>query len=159
MLTNTDHRRFGLGRIVLDGAAEARRRGDRTIGTEHLVLALLADPESAAARSLGVSLSTARDALDTLDGIALSALGITAGAAGTEATPGKGIPGKGRRLRLTPAAGRAMIASKGLSAGERLGPRHVLLALLLTTRPDPASDLLDALGVDRDEVRARLRQQ
>jgi ATP-dependent Clp protease ATP-binding subunit ClpA len=153
MITNTDHRRFGLGRVVLDATTEAKRRGDRTVGTEHLLLALLADPDSSTAHALGVDLPAARAALETLDGIALAALGITAtGSVGT-------APAKSRRrLRLTPAAGRIFIASRKLSAGERLGPRHVLLGLLLATRPDPAADLLDALGIDRDDVRTRLRQ-
>ena len=155
MITNTDHRRFGLGRIVLDATAEARRRGDRTVGTEHLLLALLIDPAAPTARALGVSIADARSALDTLDDIALSALGITATGSSTTVVPSK----MRRRLRLTPAAGRVFVGSRRLSAGERLGPQHVLLSLLLTTRPDPAADLLDAMGVDRNEVRSRLRQQ
>jgi len=154
MITNTDHRRFGLGRIVLDATAEARRRGDRTVGTEHLGLALLADPDSSTARALGVDLSAARAGLETLDGIALAALGITATGSTLVAPAGKSR----RRLRLTPAAGKAFMAARKLSAGERLGPQHVLLALLLASRPDPAADLLDALDIDRDEVRSRLRR-
>jgi ATP-dependent Clp protease ATP-binding subunit ClpA len=59
--------RFGLGRVYRDATAEARRRGDRRVGTEHLALALLADPESVTARALGVSLTAARDALRALD--------------------------------------------------------------------------------------------
>ena len=35
---------FGMGRVYLNAAAEARRRGDRRVSTEHLVLALLVDP-------------------------------------------------------------------------------------------------------------------
>jgi len=154
VITNTDHRRFGLGRIVLDATAEARRRGDRTVGTEHLVLALLADPDSSTARALGVGLPAAREALETLDGIALAALGITATGSVLEGVQGKSR----RRLRLTPTAGKIFVRSRKLSAGERLGPQHVLLGLLLASRPDPAADLLDALGIDRDAVRARLRQ-
>jgi hypothetical protein len=42
--------------------------------------------------------------------------------------------------------------------GERLGVQHVLLALLARPRPDPAAELFDALGVDRAEVRQRLRE-
>jgi hypothetical protein len=36
------------------------------------------------------------------------------------------------------------------------GPRHLLLALVDRPRPDPAAELLAELGVDPDEVRARL---
>jgi hypothetical protein len=53
---------------------EARRRGDRRAGTEHLVLGLLGDP--AIESVLGVSLQRARDALDSLDRDALDAGGI-----------------------------------------------------------------------------------
>ena len=63
METHTD-RRFGFGRIMLDANAEARRRGDRTVGTEHLALALLADPDSMTARALGVSVADARAAIE-----------------------------------------------------------------------------------------------
>lgn len=42
--------------------------------------------------------------------------------------------------------------------GERLGIKHVLLALLSRERPDPAAELFHALGVDRTDVRNRLRE-
>ena len=51
---------------------EARRRGDRRVGTEHLVLGLLREPEIA--RLLGCDLEAAREALDAMDH---DALGIT----------------------------------------------------------------------------------
>jgi len=154
MITNTENRRFGLGRVMLDATAEARLRGDRTVGTEHLVLALLNDPGSLSARALGVDLPAAREALNQLDEVALAALGITTADLGRSAA----IKNSNRRLRLTPAAGRAFISSRRLAVGERLGPQHILLGLLLNQRPDPAAELLDLLGIDRDQVRARIRQ-
>ena len=42
--------------------------------------------------------------------------------------------------------------------GERLGTQHVLLSVLSLQHPDPAADLLDTLGVDRDEVRRRMNE-
>ena len=54
---------IGMGRVVLDAAEEARRRGDRRIGSDHLLLALLKDEDSVTARALGVDLPTARGAL------------------------------------------------------------------------------------------------
>ena len=41
---------YNFGATYYDARNEAIRRGDRTIGTEHLVLALLIDPASPAAR-------------------------------------------------------------------------------------------------------------
>ena len=48
--------------IYLQASEEARRRGDRRTGTDHLLLALLEDPSIEAV--LGVSLQQARQALD-----------------------------------------------------------------------------------------------
>ena len=60
--------------IYLRASEEARRRGDRRTGTDHLLLALLEDPSIEAA--LGVSLQQARQALESLDHEALGALGL-----------------------------------------------------------------------------------
>ena len=51
---------YNFGATYYDARDEAVRRGDRTIGTEHLVLALLVDPASPAARALGCDLDSAR---------------------------------------------------------------------------------------------------
>ena len=48
--------------IYLQASEEARRRGDRRIGTDHILLALFEDPSVEAV--LGVSLQQARQALD-----------------------------------------------------------------------------------------------
>ena len=68
-----------FGGAYYDARNEAIRRGDRTIGTEHLVLALLADPASPAAAALGCDLDSARRALDALDRQALAAIGVPPG--------------------------------------------------------------------------------
>jgi len=65
---------------------EARRRGDRRVGTEHLVLGLVSEP--AMAEVLGRDLPTARAALDALDHDALVAVGL---GEGLDAPP---IPGE-----------------------------------------------------------------
>ncbi|HEY8721051.1 Clp protease N-terminal domain-containing protein [Pengzhenrongella sp.] len=143
--------RFGLGQVYLDATAEARRRGDRRVGTEHVLLALLVDPESDVARALRVPLAEARAALEALDGVALASVGIDT------TFHGPVLPGRaGERLRLTPAARAAFTSLREEANGERLGVRHVLLVLLSRQHPDPAADLLDALGVDRAQVRDRL---
>jgi len=69
----------GAREVVAAALAEARLRGDRRIGTEHLLLGVLRLPDTEAARALGVDLATARDALAALDHDALAALGIVVG--------------------------------------------------------------------------------
>lgn len=49
------------------------------MGTEHLVLAMLIDPASPAAKALGCDLGSARRALDALDREALVAIGVNPG--------------------------------------------------------------------------------
>ncbi len=129
---------------------EALRRGDRTIGTEHLLLALLVDPESPAAKALGFDLETARAALDALDVGALAALGIDTGitAPPVVARP----PG---RLRLTPAAKSVLMGVHNSPRARRVGLEKVLDSLLDLHRPDPAAELLATLGVDAPAVRLR----
>src|SRR5689334_3055111 len=95
--------------IYLRASEEARRRGDRRTGTDHVLLALLEDPSIEVV--LGVSLQQARQALASLDQEALSALGL---GSGTDAPPlpMRAVPKKPKltdlmqkdRLRMTPAA-------------------------------------------------------
>ena len=68
--------------IYLRAREEARRRGDRRTGTDHVLLALLDDPSIEGV--LGVSLQQARQALELLDQEALGALGL---GSGTDAPP------------------------------------------------------------------------
>ena len=63
--------------ICLQAGEEARRRGDRRYGTDHILLALFEDPSIEAV--LGVSLQEARQSLDSLDHEALGALGLGSG--------------------------------------------------------------------------------
>ena len=138
-----------LGKVMLDASAEAQRLGDRTVGTEHLTLALLADPASTSAKALGVSLTEARKALQALDFAALSAVGIDA------VEPGPVLPARAR-IRLSPGA-KAVLA--GVHKGKWPRPltgRHILIELLGRDSPDPAAELMDALGIDRTQVRDRL---
>jgi ATP-dependent Clp protease ATP-binding subunit ClpA len=141
----------GMGQVYLDANAEALRRGDRKVSTEHVLLALLRHPDSITAQALGVSLDAAREALESLDQDALAAVGINVMPAGPV------FPGRERdRLPLTPTA-KAVFTSLGKQTGrERIGIHHVLLGLLSHKRPDPAAVLLDTLGVDRTAVHARL---
>jgi ATP-dependent Clp protease ATP-binding subunit ClpA len=143
-------------RLVLAAAAEeARRRGDRRLGTDHLLLGLLHEEAGEAANALGVDLASARAAQDALDRAALAAVGIHANGLGPMEEPG----GAGRRLPLTSGARavfkRAVEQARPRKRG-RIGTGHFLLALLACQRPDPAAELLHELGVDPAVVRDRL---
>jgi len=143
-------------KLVLTLATEeARRRGDRRLGTDHLLLGLLHDGDSRAAKALGVSLADARAALDALDRAALAAVGIEIQALG-EGAPvsfGRGLPPLTSGAR---AVFRRAIDEGRPSRSGRIETTHFLLALLSLQRPDPAAELLDTLGVDRAVVRQRL---
>jgi ATP-dependent Clp protease ATP-binding subunit ClpA len=149
--------------IYLQGSEEARRRGDRRTGTDHLLLALLEDPSVEAA--LGVSLQQAREALDSLDREALNALGLGAGA-DAPPLPMRAVPKKPRirdvakkdRFRMTPAAKNVLedaYKPKGHRKLQLTGP-EVLAQILTLQPPDPAAALLSALGVNSSEVLQQL---
>ncbi|MGP0028969.1 MAG: Clp protease N-terminal domain-containing protein [Acidimicrobiales bacterium] len=140
---------------------EARRWGDRRVGTDHLVLGLLRDPEIAGA--LGVTLDTARAALASLDERALASVGIDV-RLNAPPLPERELPARPTikavvtdRLPLTPAAKSALQeAGKPLRRRQHITPQQVLLVLLENRRPDPAATLLAALGVSVPAARARL---
>ena len=149
--------------IYLQASEEARRRGDRRTGTDHILLALFEDPSVEAV--LGVSLPQARQALDSLDREALAALGLGSGA-DAPALPMRAVPKKPRirdvakkdRFRMTPAAKKVLEEAykpKGHRKLQVTG-REVLAQILALQPPDPAAVLLGALGVDRAAARQRL---
>ena len=146
----------GARTVVTSALEEARLRGDRRIGTEHLLLGLLHDPDSVAARTLGIDLATAQEALDALDRAALATIGIDAH--GVERAP---IPTSRKRTPLTSAARAVLpraVAEVSRTGGRRIGTEHLLLAILDCHQPDPAAELMARLDIDRDAVRERLRQ-
>jgi ATP-dependent Clp protease ATP-binding subunit ClpA len=148
--------------IYLRAGEEARRRGDRRTGTDHLLLALMEDPWVEAA--LGVSLQQARQALESLDQEALGALGMRSG---TDAAPlpMRAVPKKPTfrdvirkdRIRMTPAAKKVLEnAAKRNRRKAYVTGQQVLSQILTLQPPDPAAALLGALGVNTSEVRRRL---
>jgi hypothetical protein len=148
--------------IYLQASEEARRRGDRRAGTDHVLLALLEDPSIEVV--LGVSRQEARDALESLDHEALTALGL---GSGTDAPPlpMRAVPKKPRirdvaqndRLRMAPAAKKVLEqASKPNRRRLQVTAQQVLAQILALQPPDPAAVLLGALGVNTSEVRRRL---
>ena len=148
--------RFAVGarEAVTASADEARRRGDRRIGTDHLLLGLLHDPGSA--KVLGVSVEDARKTSADLDRKALEAIGIDLGGytPSPKFRPGVRTPFTSgsrsvieRTLRLTTA-----------DKARRITPKYLMLALLERQQPDPAAALFAEWGVDRAEVARRLSQ-
>jgi hypothetical protein len=144
---------YNVGATYYDARHEAVRRGDRVIGTEHLVLALLVDPASPAAQALGCDLGSARRALDALDDQALAAIGIRPGI-----TAGPVAARPPARLRLTPAAKAVFTDPQGARKARDPGLAAVVGALLDLPRPDPGAELLAALRVDARAVKERFAQ-
>ncbi|MGH3180555.1 MAG: Clp protease N-terminal domain-containing protein [Streptosporangiaceae bacterium] len=148
--------------VYLRASEEARRRGDRRTGTDHLLLALLEDPSVEVV--LGVSLQQARQAHESLDHEALGALGL---GSGTDAPPlpMRAVPKKPRirdvakkdRFRMTPAAKKVL--EDAVRPNRRKGQvtaQQVLAQILTLQPPDPAAVLLGALGVNAQEIQRRL---
>ncbi|MFS8100464.1 Clp protease N-terminal domain-containing protein [Lentzea alba] len=138
-------------RVIMAAQAEAQRRGDRRLSTEHLLLGVLHEPPAVAA--LGIDLDAARAGLDALDRAALSAIGIN-----TDFQPGT-VPAATKRPPLTTAARATLL--RAIRPAPRSKVNHptaeqFVLAILANDRPDPAADLLAHLGVEVDAVRSRL---
>jgi Clp amino terminal domain, pathogenicity island component len=143
--------------VLAAAAAEAWRRGDRRLGTDHLLLGLLRAGDPVIARAIGVSLDDARSAASDLDRAALAAVGVQAGG-----LPAAGLPEPPGGTRLPPLTSAARAVLKRAADKARTGPlpglqqRHVLLAVLGLEPPDPAAQLLAALGVQAWEARNRM---
>jgi ATP-dependent Clp protease ATP-binding subunit ClpA len=164
-MTNSPHATTAYHPWTTFAAAreEARSRGDRRVGTDHLLLGLLRDPEIETV--MHVTLESAREALYSLDRSALAAIGVIAEfeapARADRAMPkrpsAKELWKVRDRLRLTPAA-KAVLqeAARPMRRRQQITAQQVLLALMENREPDPAACLLDALGVDVVAVRARL---
>jgi hypothetical protein len=148
--------------IYLQASEEARRRGDRRTGTDHILLALFEDPSIDVV--LGVSLQQARQALDSLDHEALGAVGLASGT-DAPALPMRTVPKQPKirdvmkkdRFRMTPAAKNVLQdAVKPNRRKTQVTAQQVLAQILALQPPDPAAMLLVALGVNTSEVRLGL---
>jgi prophage maintenance system killer protein len=136
-------RRFtdGARRSVQFAGEEARLLRHGYVGTEHLLLGLVAEEEGLAAqalKSLGLSLAEIRRQVTEI------------------ATPGQDAPS--HQVPFTPQARRVLELSlrEALSLGHHyIGTEHLLLGLLGEER-GIAARVLTGLGADHDRVRERL---
>jgi ATP-dependent Clp protease ATP-binding subunit ClpA len=144
--------------VYLQASEEARRRGDRRTGTDHLLLALFEDPSIETV--LGVNLQKARQAHESLDHEALGALGLRPGS-DAPPLPMRAVPKKPTfraviekdRPRLTPAAKKVLQeAVKPNRRKTQVTAQQVLAQILTLQPPDPAAALLAAVGVNSSEV-------
>jgi len=123
---------------------------------------LLEDPSTEVA--LGVTLQQARQAHESLDQEALSALGLGS-SIDAPPLPMRAVPkkptirdvAKKDRFRMTPAAKKVLEeAVKPNRRKLQVTAQQVLAQILALQPPDPAAVLLGALGVNTSEVRHRL---
>jgi hypothetical protein len=153
---------FNPWRTYVAAREEARCRGDRRVGTEHLLVTLLLEPDLASI--LGTDVETARAGLARLDRQALDAVGVGAQIEEPVPAPRTGLRRRPTvkavlqgRLPLTPVAKKALEASwKATRGRRRLGEKYLLTSLLELERPDPAAELLVHLGIDSATARRRL---
>jgi hypothetical protein len=126
--------------VVARAVREAHALGHRYLGTEHLLLALSANPG--------------------LAGVALDDLGLTESAVkeAIERTIGRGRSGEGAALGITPRTKR--IFELAIKEGKRLGARRCAdpedLLLALAQAEGVAGEILAAHGVDERAVREQL---
>jgi ATP-dependent Clp protease ATP-binding subunit ClpA len=141
-------------RVLTSAADEARRRGDRRMGTDHLLLGLLHEPSTA--KLLGVDLDAARRASSDLDVAALAAIGFEA--SNIDAP----LPIQSRRRPPFTSGAREVlkrsIDEARAQKSRAIDTRHLLLGILSRERPDPAAELLAALEVDVVSARERLKR-
>jgi ATP-dependent Clp protease ATP-binding subunit ClpA len=141
--------------VVTAAREEARQRGAKRMGTEHLLLGLLHEAGSASVRALGTDLDDAYAALDALDREALNAIGIDVGNLG----PAQPVPSRTNPPMTSTAQAVLSQAVKTANAKTRdIDTTHLLGALLDLGRPDPAAELLGRLGIDRAAVHQSLNQ-
>jgi hypothetical protein len=129
--------------VAVAAQSEAKALGHDYLGTEHILLALLAVDEGGAAtalEALGVELATARATVREFVGEG-------------EGTP----PG---RLRFTKQSKRTL--ELALREARRLGQSHIgteHLLLALSAQDSVAVEVMKHLGVDGDRIRAEIERQ
>jgi ATP-dependent Clp protease ATP-binding subunit ClpA len=131
---------------------EAGRRGDRRVGTDHLLVGVLHDPT--VAELIGVGDEAARLVADDLDRRSLAGIGIDVD------TFGRLAPAVGA-ARLPFTAGTKIVLKRTLALtvadkARRIQARHLLLALLERNEPDPAAEVLAGLHINKQQARTAM---
>jgi ATP-dependent Clp protease ATP-binding subunit ClpA len=157
--------------VVTNALDEARRRRDRHVGTEHLLLGVSASTSpviTAVLEAAGITLQRARQALDAGDNDALAAIGVDVRAM---PAPAPDPTGRHSFARFRRSAGHLPFTGGAKQTLEetlrhavrrndrRIGTEHILLALTDRSAPDAAHHLLTALNVDGVALRADLERR
>ena len=158
MTSRADQLEYHPWTTYIHAREEARCRGDRRVGTEHLLLGLLQDPDIASV--VGTSVQAGQDMLASMDREAIAAIGIDR-LPDAPPLPARDIPSRPTiravlkdRLPMTPAAKLALQeAGRPMRRGHHITAEQVLLRILDFEPPDPAAVLLARLGIDAGEVR------
>ena len=142
-------------RAVTAAVEEAERRGDPSVGTDHLLIGVIG---SAAPGSdlIGASVETLREARAEMDQAALAATGVDADLL-VEPVPNR------RRGHLPFTGGAKQVLEDTLREAIGMGSRrleseHIVIALTLRPLRDPAIRLLEQAGLSPDGIRTDLIQ-
>lgn len=148
-------------RHILDRAGhEATLDGSSTVEAQHVLLAIAAEPATAAGRvltSIGLDRRTIRDALDREHAHSLDAAGVSL--AGFDLPPRAEDPPRGDPRRATRLGASVRVALERGLAGVRRNPRpaHLLLGIL-QAQVGTVPRALALSGIDQTELTVRLRQ-
>jgi ATP-dependent Clp protease ATP-binding subunit ClpA len=144
-------------KVLEFGLREALRLGHHYIGTEHLLLGLLRDPDG-----VGAQIIAAHGDLNAVRMAVLDLIGEKT--AGREASRRPWIRGRERgpggepdQLPTTPAADHSLAEAARLAGEGPVGSHHLLLAALGDPESAAARTLI-SLGLDLDQAQAALRQ-
>ncbi|MGF1616649.1 MAG: Clp protease N-terminal domain-containing protein [Acidimicrobiia bacterium] len=143
-------------RAVTAAVEEAERRGDTSVGTEHLLLGAVAAARPGA-DLVGKPIDVLRDAWMEMDRAALESTGIELDmdieSAATKHRKGH-VPFTGGAKQVLEDTLREAIGM----GSRRLEPEHILIALTLRSPKDPAIRLLEQAGLSPDAIRTDLIQ-
>ncbi len=140
-------------RAVIAAIEEAEQRGDSHIGTEHLLVGLVASSPPGS-DLVGVSAADLRTAWLEIDRAALEATGVEVD------LPVEPDPYR-RRGHIPFTGGAKQVLQDTLREATALGsrrlePEHMVIALTLRPPHDPAIRLFEAAGLCPDSIRAEL---
>ena len=142
--------------IWRDAGLESLRRQDGYVGSEHILLALLSNPNGIGVAVTGISLEEAREALHRMDDQALAAIGISIEAPDSMDKRRHGRMSVTDSVKRTLADARREAERRGAKA---IDTRHFMLAIVNADRPNLALRLLEELGRDPAHIRAQLDER